>query len=226
VVIGLLASVLVIFPIGHMHAQQVARTQPAKFAAIEGLYATQTRAPLLAFGLVKSRPPEIQAEVAAPIPGLLSWMAFGDFDAEVKGLDAFPEDERPPLWLTFVSFHNMVILGVYFVLLTLWGTFQLWRGKLWKARKLLLLMALSIPLPVLACQFGWIAAEVGRQPWIVQGMLRTDQAASPAVSVSELWFSIIMFSAIYALLFVLYLFLMTHEIRHERSLLGAGEAAS
>jgi cytochrome d ubiquinol oxidase subunit I len=224
VILGFFSAILAAFPSGHEHAQQVARDQPAKFAAIEGLYTTQKGAPLLAFGLVQDQPPELKAEVQVPIPGLLSWMAFGDPDAEIKGIDAFPEDERPPLWLTFVSFHNMVILGSWFVLITFICLVQLWRGKLWSSRKILMLLVISIPLPLAACQFGWVAAEVGRQPWIVYGHLRTSEAFSATVSAGEVWFSLILLTCIYTMLLALYLFLLGKEVTHGHALAAAKEA--
>lgn len=224
-IFGFFSSMFVAFPIGHEHAQQVAHTQPSKFAALEGLYTTQKGAPLIAFGLVQDQPPEMNAAIHMPVPGLLSMMAFGDPDAEVLGIDAFPEDERPPLWLTFVSFHNMVILGMWFILLTLVGLVQLFRGKLWTSRWLLLLMLISLPLPVVACQFGWVAAEVGRQPWVVWGEMRTSEAFSTTVSVGEAWFSLLMFCCIYSLLLALYLFLLNKEVKHGHDLAMAKEVA-
>ncbi len=226
VIVGLVAAILTLAPTGHDHARQVARTQPAKLAAIEGLYETQSQAPLIAFGVVQEHPPELHAAVYVPIPGLLSWMVFGDFDAEVKGLDAFPPDEIPPLWLTFVSFHNMVILGSYFILIMFIAAIQLWRRKLFHSRWLLWVLAWSLPLPVVATQFGWVTAEVGRQPWIVYNLLRTADATSPTVTTGEIWFSIILFTAIYSLLLALYLFMLVRETSHGPQPVKAQEVAS
>ena len=214
VMIGLIASILVAFPTGHKHAQQVARTQPEKFAAIEGLYKTQPSAPVIAFGLVQTRPPKIMAEVAVPVPGLLSWMAFGDPDAVIRGIDAFEEDEIPPLWMTFVSFHNMVVLGMWLIFIMLLSVFLLWRGRLWTSRRVLLALVVSVPLALAACQFGWVAAEVGRQPWAVYKLLRTADAGSMSVTAGEVWFSIILFCAIYLMLLAIYLFVLFREASH------------
>ncbi|MGE5498193.1 MAG: cytochrome ubiquinol oxidase subunit I [Syntrophothermus sp.] len=212
-IFGFIVSLLELFPFGHTHAQQVARTQPEKFAAIEGLYTTKTGAPLVIFGLpATSIPPEMKG--AVEIPGLLSWMAFGDINAEVKGINDFPPDRVPPLAITFISFHTMVGLGTLFILVMMLGLLQLYRKKLWTSTKLLKIMLWSIPLPVAACQFGWIAAEVGRQPWIVYGLLRTSHAASVTVTAGEILFSIIMFALIYILLLALYLFLLRKEVKH------------
>ncbi len=223
VTLGLISSILVIFPAGHEHARQVARTQPEKFAAIEGLYTTQSGAPIIAFGLVRHEAPAIDAEVQVPIPGLLSWLTFGDPQAEIKGIEEFPEDERPPLWLTFVSFHNMVLLGNYFVFIMLIALVQLWRGKLWTSRPLLWVLFWSLPLPVIACQFGWVAAEVGRQPWLVYHQLRTADAFSTTLSIGEVWFSLILFFLIYSALLALFLFLLGREVRHGHEILAAKE---
>jgi cytochrome d ubiquinol oxidase subunit I len=208
---GLVASLLELMPFGHEHARQVARTQPEKFAAIEGLYTTQTGAPLVMFAYPVDKPPELKAPIE--IPGLLSWMAFGDVNAPVKGINEFPPDEIPPLWLTFVSFHNMVLLGLYFIAVTVWGTWLLYRKKLWHSPRYLRLLVWSIPLPLAACQLGWIATEVGRQPWIVYRLLRTSDAVSISVSSGEILFSIILFFLIYTVLGLLYVYLLFRKVK-------------
>jgi cytochrome d ubiquinol oxidase subunit I len=219
IIVGLVASVLAVFPTGHEHAKQVAQTQPEKFAAIEGLYTSQTGAPLVLFGLVESDPEKkLNAEIA--IPGLLSWLAFGDIDAHVHGLNEFPEDEIPPPWLPFVSFHNMVILGMFFIFATALGAFLLIRRKIDQSRWYLRLLTYSAPLPLIACQFGWIAAEVGRQPWAVYKVLRTVDAVSITVTAGEILFSIILFGIIYLILGALYLFLLFKEVKHGPELIG------
>lgn len=211
-IFGLIVSVLEVFPFGHEHGRQVARTQPEKFAAIQGLYTTQSGAPIALFAVPFDHPPELKAPIE--IPGLLSWLAFGDINAKVKGINEFPREEIPPLFLTFVSYHNMVLLGMYFIFITALGTFFLWKKKLWGKKKLLKIYVWSIPLPVIACQLGWIAAEVGRQPWIVYKLMKTSEAASITVSAGEILFSIILFGIIYLLLFALFLFILTKEIKH------------
>jgi len=210
--VGLVASILVAFPFGHEHAKQVARTQPEKFAAIEGLYSSQSQAPLVVFGIPHDKPPQLKASIE--LPGLLSWLAFGDVNATIKGIDEFPPDEIPPLFLTFSSFHTMVGLGGFFILLTALGLWFHYRKTLWTKRWYLKLLLWSIPLPLLACQVGWITAEVGRQPWIVYRMLRTSEAVSVTVTAGELLFSIIMFSLIYLGLGSLYVFLLARKVRH------------
>jgi cytochrome d ubiquinol oxidase subunit I len=212
VIVGFIASVIELYPLGHEHAMQVARTQPEKFAAMEGLYKTQEGAPLVLFGVPSDNPPDLKASIK--VPGLLSWMVYGDVDAEVQGIDAFPENERPPLFLTFVSFHNMVILGSLFILMTGLGVLQLIRKRLFETRWLLKAFLWAMPLPVIACELGWIAAEVGRQPWVVYRLLRTDEAASITVSSGEIIFSIVLFSLIYVLLGSVYIYLFVRKVKH------------
>ncbi len=212
VFVGLIASVLAVFPTGHEHARQVARTQPEKFAAIAGFYTRQSSAPLVLFGVVEENPPNLKARIE--IPGLLSWMAFGDVNAPVAGIDEFPESDIPPLWITFVSFHNMVILGNYFIGVMVLVAFLLLRNTIWNNRMVLKLLIVSIPLPLAAIQFGWASAEVGRQPWVVYKLLRTSEAASVNVSAGEVLFSLILFGLIYVLLGVLYVYLPVRETNH------------
>ena len=224
VTIGLVSSLLELMPFGHLHAQQVARTQPEKFAAIEGLYSGQDHAPMVVFGVPFGPPPQVRAKLE--IPGLLSWMAFGDANAHVPGIDSFPPQDLPPMWLTFVSFHNMVVLGMWFIFVMLLSAWFLYQDTLWKQRWLLKALVASIPLPVAACQLGWVAAEVGRQPWIVYHLLRTSQAHSPTVTAGEILFSLVLFSSIYLVLFAAWLFLMVRKVRQGPEIAELAKAAS
>jgi len=212
IVFGLVASAAEVFPFGHVHARQVAHTQPEKFAAIEGLYSSRSAAPMVLFAYPVTPPPELKAKVE--IRGVLSWLAFGDINAPIRGITDFPPENRPPLWLTFVSFHNMVVLGMYFVAALAWGAWLLRRGRLWESRRYLLLLIVSIPLPLAACQLGWMATEVGRQPWIVYGLLRTADAISPVVPAGDVLFSLLLFAVLYLVLGGLYVYLLVREIRH------------
>lgn len=212
VVFAFVCSLLLLYPTGHEHGGQVARTQPEKFAAMEGLYIGRSNAPLILFGLmIPGTPPDLKAEIK--IPGLLSWMTFGDKNAYIRGINDFPPDEIPPLWLTFVSFHNMVMLGMYFIGVTLLGIWFIYRKRLFNKKWYLKLLVISIPLPVAACQFGWAAAEVGRQPWVVYKVLRTADAVSTNVSGGEVLFSIILFGVIYLFLGILYVYLLFREAK-------------
>jgi cytochrome d ubiquinol oxidase subunit I len=212
VIVGFISSVAALFPTGHHHAKQVAHTQPEKFAAIEGLYTTKEGAPLVVFGIPFDKPPSLKNTIE--IKGMLSWLAFGNVDATVQGINEFPPDEIPPLILTFISFHTMVGLGMFFILLTGLAFLYLVRKTLWSARWLLKVMIWAIPLPVIACQIGWITAEVGRQPWIVYKMLKTKDAISLSVGAGEILFSIILFSLIYILLGSVYIYLLVKKVKH------------
>ena len=223
---GFIFSILVAFPTGHEHARQVAETQPQKFAAIEGLFTGQEGAPLVLFGLLSPTPPDLKATVE--IPNLLSWLAFGDMNAPVKGIHDFPPDTVPQgaeLWLSFFSFHSILILGTLFIGVTGLGLVFLWRRSLFDKRWFLRVLALTMPLPLAAIQFGWIAAEVGRQPWIVYGLLKTRDAASVAVSAGEILFSLILFSLIYLALGALWVFLLARKAKAGIDGTATGEVA-
>ena len=212
IIFGLIVSVLEVFPFGHEHAKQVAVTQPEKFAATQGLYTSQEGAPIAIFAFPTDHPPTLKAPIE--IPGLLSWMDFGDVKAKVKGINEFPRENIPPLFLTFVSYHNMVVLGIYFILILIIANYFLYKKKLFESKKLLKVLMWSVPLPLIAIQLGWIAAEVGRQPWIVYQLMKTKDAVSFTVGAGEILFSIILFALIYILLGSIFLTLLFKKIKH------------
>jgi cytochrome d ubiquinol oxidase subunit I len=178
---------------------------------MEGVFEPSSPAGLHLFGWVDERN-ERTAGVA--IPGLLSWLVHGDPSAPVAGIKAFPPDERPPLNLTFQAFHGMVAIGFALLGLALAGLAFLPRGRLFETRWLLRLMVLSVIGPQLANQLGWMTAEVGRQPWIVYGIMRTRDGISPTVGGAEVLFSLVLFTLVYILLFVLFLYLLDGKIKH------------
>ncbi|MGE5611964.1 MAG: cytochrome ubiquinol oxidase subunit I [Bacillota bacterium] len=211
--VGLVFSIMVAFPSGHHHAKQIARLQKEKFAAIEGLYTTQSGGrPLVMFALPFTEPPHLKARIE--IPNMLSLMAFGDINAHIPGIDQFPKENIPPLWLTFVSFHNMVALGMLFIAAATFGTVEYYRGALFGKRGFLWLLVCMVPLPLAACQFGWVVAEVGRQPWIVYGLMRTSDAFSANLSAGQVLFSLLLFSSIYLALLALYFKVLFHKLHH------------
>ncbi len=212
VIFGLVVSLLEVFPFGHESGREVAKEQPAKFAAIQGLYTTETGAPMAVFAFPTMPPPQLKAKIE--IPGLLSWLAFGDIHARILGINEFPKADLPPLFITFVAYHNMVALGMLFILLTGLGAFQLYRKRLWESKKLMRLFIWAMPLPVIACELGWISAEVGRQPWIIYNVMRVQDAVSTAVDANEVIFSLILFGLIYLLLGSTYIYLLVKEIKH------------
>ncbi|MFN3466402.1 MAG: cytochrome ubiquinol oxidase subunit I [Candidatus Brocadiales bacterium] len=212
IIFGFVVSVLELMPFGHEHTKQVARTQPEKFAAMEGLYHTQECAPLVLFAIPTGKQPHLRPLIE--MPGALSWLTFGDINTPVRGINEFPADEIPPLFITFVSYHTMVLIGVYLIAVMLWGVILLYRDTLWNSRKFLKVLLWSIPIPLVAIQLGWISAEVGRQPWIVYRLLKTKEAVSLTVSGQEVLFSIILFSLIYIFLGALYIYLLVREVKH------------
>ena len=219
VAVGFVASVLALLPTGHESAKQVAHDQPEKFAAMEAHYEGKNRAAMVLAAYPDPGPPlRWQSVDFFEIPGTMSWLAFGDPDAYVKGIDDFPEDEVPPLFVTFLTFHMMVGLGMYFIALTGWGVVLLLRKRLDGARYYLRLLFWSTPLGVIACQVGWMTAEIGRQPWIVYRELRVEEAISRSVGAGEVLFSLVLFGIIYLLLGSLWLYLLWREVT------GAAEA--
>lgn len=209
-VFGALSSVGQLL-LGHWHAVQVAETQPAKLAAFEGHFRTGTGgAPLHLFGWPNVK--EERVDYAVAVPGMLSWLVSFDASRPVPGLDQFRPEDRPPVVLPFVAFHTMVGLGTYFIGITLLGLFMLKRGTLYKARWLLWMLVFSVIGAVAANQLGWVAAEVGRMPWIVYGLLRVDQAVSRSVTGGQVAGSIVMFGLIYVLLFAVWLYVSNDKI--------------
>jgi len=210
IIFGLIVSLLEVYPFGHEHGRELAKYQPEKFAAIMGLYTSQNAAPMALFAFPTDRPPDLKAKIE--IPGMLSWLALGDVNGRLKGINEFPREDIPPLFLTFVSYHNMVILGMYFILIMALSAYKIYKKTLWESKKLLRILFWSIPLPLVACQLGWMAAEVGRQPWIVYHLLKTKDAVSVTVGAGEILFSIILFALIYILLFSVLFVLLKKKI--------------
>jgi len=196
---------------GHSHARVVAEYQPAKLAAIEGVYRSEEGGtPLHLFGVPDSAAKEIRYGVK--IPGMLSFLVHGDFKTPIPGMDKF-EPDVPPVALPFYGFHIMVWLGGYFIVLTLYALWCLWRKTLFQKRWLLRVFVFSVIGPFIANQIGWVAAEVGRQPWIVYNLLKTGDAVSPNVSAGHVAGSLAMFGLIYVLLFAVWIFLLNERIR-------------
>ena len=213
IIFAFITSITCAFPTGHEHVIQVAKTQPEKFAVMEGIVEGRTDVPFTLFGVLSEAPPDLSNELN--IPGMVSFLLGNEVQPYVKGIRDFHEEgvETPPFIMTFFSFHTMVALGSLFILLTGIGVFLLWKKKLFEANWFHKVMFFSIPLPLIACQVGWILAEVGRQPWIVYKVMKTKDAFSMNVSGEEVFFSLILFSIIYLCLGGLYLFLMGRKIK-------------
>ena len=209
VIAGLVSSVLVAFPTGDRQAKLVARHQPVALAAMEGRFESGPGAGIHVIG----QPDVANRKLDNPIllPGLLSVLAFGTWHADVPGLSAFPEDQWPDnIELLYYSFHVMAGLGTLMILLMALATWGLVRRRV--ARPILWALALAFPMPYIATTAGWMTAELGRQPWLVYGLMRTADGASPNVHGGTALFTLIGFTGVYFLLGVLFLFLVGREI--------------
>jgi cytochrome bd ubiquinol oxidase subunit I len=194
-VFGLIFSLVVVI-MGDFNGVVVAEKQPSKLAAMESLWETTTRAPVYLFALPDEKNERNKIEIGA-MPGMLSFLVRHDINAEIRGLKSYPKDERPPVLLTSFAFKAMVGLGFYFILATIIGFIK--RNRLIDSPKYLKLMLLSIPLPYIAAESGWIVTEVGRQPWIVYGLIKTSDAVSP-IATSQVLTTLIAFILVYGLL--------------------------
>ncbi len=196
---------------GHSSAQTVAEYQPSKLAAMEAQYETGV-GDLYIVGWVDQ---ESQEVYGIKIPGMLSYLIYGDTKTHVMGLNDIPEDERPTkINVVFQAYHLMVAVGFTIIGISLLGGFFWWRGELYEKKWYLYLLIGAVILPQIGNQVGWITAEVGRQPWIVYGLLKTSDGLSTSVDAGQILFSLIMFILIYALLFTLFIFLLDRKIKH------------
>lgn len=222
-VVAAVASVAILIS-GDSQGRLVARYQPAKLAAMEGIFkSTEAGAPMHIFGIPDAKSGTVHWNVE--IPGLLSFLVHRDFSKPVPGMDRF-EPDTPPVALPFFSFHIMVGLGIYFVVLTWYAVWSRLRGKLFDRKWLLWIFVFSVIGPFAANELGWITAEVGRQPWIVYNQLRTADAVSRSLDASQVVGSIIMFGVIYALLFALWIYLLNDKIQKGPEPVSLQNAAS
>jgi cytochrome d ubiquinol oxidase subunit I len=211
VLVGVVASLLQLYPTGDGQGAMLANDQPVKLAAMEGLFSTERGAPLAILG----QPDLAQRRLDNPLvfPRMLSFLTYRAWRAEVRGLDAFPEDLWPDhIELLYYSYHIMVGLGTIFIAVMVIAAFLLWRGWLYRARAMLWALMLSLPFPFIANTAGWITAEVGRQPWLIYGLMRTRAGVSPQVSAGNAWFTLLGFMGLYTVLGILFLFLVWREI--------------
>jgi cytochrome bd ubiquinol oxidase subunit I len=208
---GLAATILVAVA-GSFSAELVAKIQPSKLAAMEAVWETERSVP---FNLVviPDTENETNSVEALGVPGLLSLLAYHDTDAEIRGLRDFPEDERPPVGPTFWSYRSMIVLGGVFILLCVIAVYLSRKDLLESYRPFLLIMLFAIPLPYIAGQAGWLVAEIGRQPWIVYGLMKTSDAVSSSISVSQVVSSLVGFTLLYGSLAVLDIYLLVRFSR-------------
>jgi cytochrome bd ubiquinol oxidase subunit I len=197
---------------GARQAENVTEHQPVKLAAMEGIWNDTACAPLTVVGWLDVAN---QTTYGFKIPCLLSFLAHGDINATVQGLNSFPADTWPPLQLTFQSYHVMINLGMAFIGIGLLAAFFFfWGRRLWRNKLVLSLLVLTVFLTEISTIVGWWAAEFGRQPWIVWGLLRTVDAGSPVLQGYQVLISNIMFVVLYAILFVLFIYLLNEKIQH------------
>jgi cytochrome d ubiquinol oxidase subunit I len=209
--VGLVASVLVAFPTGDSEAKMVGSYQPATLASMEGLFHGTRLADVSMIG----QPNVGQQRLENPIgfPGALSFLAYGTFQSYVRGLDEFPKDDWPDnIELIYYAFHIMITLGTIFILIMAWANWKRWRGRLESSTALLWVLMLAFPFPYIATSLGWMTAEMGRQPWLIHGLFRTNSGYSHVVSAGDTIFTLIGFVGLYFVLGLLFLYLTGREI--------------
>jgi cytochrome d ubiquinol oxidase subunit I len=213
VVSGLLFSILLVGPTGDGQGRNLAEDQPATLAAMEALFQSQHGAPLLIIGQPDLEQKKIDNPIA--VPRILSFLAYRNWNAHIKGLDAFPPAEWPQnISLLYYSYHIMVGLGTIFMAVMLVAGVLLWRRRLFQARWMLWILMMSFPLPYIANTAGWMTAEIGRQPYLIYGLLRTAEGYSKTVSAGNGWFTLLGFLGMYSILSILFLFLIRRELEH------------
>lgn len=216
--VAVVASLLQLFPTGDKQGRMVALHQPATLAAMEGLFKTEAGAPLVIIGQPNTAEQRLDNPII--IPRLLSFLTYRRWNVEVKGLDAFPRDQWPDnIPLLYYSYHIMVGLGTIFIAITIVATWLLWRGRLYESKWMLWILMLSFPFPYIANTAGWMTAELGRQPWLVYGLMRTSAGFSPTVSAGNVMFTLLGFMGMYTVLGILYVLLIWREIEHGPKLL-------
>ena len=212
VIVGVISCVTQIFPTGDLHGRYMAKHQPAAVAGMEGLFHTQTGAGIVLMG----QPNEETRTIDNPlvVNNVLSFLIYGTSKAEVQGLDQVPRDQWPePVPLLYYAYHIMAGLGTYFVLVMTVAAFLLWRGKLFNSRWVLWPLMLSFPLPYIANTAGWMTAEIGRQPWVVYGLIRTSEGYSKYVSAGNGLFTLLGFMGMYSALSILFIVLVYQIIQ-------------
>jgi cytochrome d ubiquinol oxidase subunit I len=210
---GAIASILQIFPTGDLHGRYMARHQPVTTAAMEGLFKTEAGAPIVILGQPDAEHQRIDNPIV--VNRALSFLIYGTTTATVKGLNEFPQDQWPTnLPLLYFSYHIMAGLGTSFVLVMGIAAILLWRGRLFESRWMLWMLMLAVPFPYIANTAGWMTAELGRQPWLIYGLMRTMAGSSANVHAGNGLFTLLGFMGLYAVLAILFLFLVYHELAH------------
>ena len=221
IIVGTIATILMIFPTGDSQGKNIANYQPATLAAMEGLFETVKGAPIALMG----QPDMVKMRLDNPltIPRVLSFLTYSRWKAEVKGLDSFPKENWPDnIPLLYYSYHIMVGLGTIFIGIMLVSAWLLYRGQLLRSKTMLWILLLSFPFPYIANTAGWMTAELGRQPWLIYGLMRTREGFSTNVSAGNAIFTLLGFMGMYTFLSILFLYLIYLEIERGPGLQTAG----
>jgi cytochrome d ubiquinol oxidase subunit I len=222
---GFIASILLLYPTGDGQGKNIAHHQPVTLAAMEGLFESREGAPIVIIG----QPDMARRQLDNPIevPRMLSFLTYRRWLAEVKGLNAFPEYNWPDnIPLLYFSYHIMVGLGTIFIAVMAISVWKLWKGRLFTSRGWLWVLMLMLPLPYISTTAGWMTAELGRQPWVIYGLMRTSEGASMNVSGGNTLFTLLGFMGTYTVLSILFLFLVYREIDHGPEMVQAREQES
>lgn len=213
VIAGIIACIVQIFPTGDLHGKMMGSYQPVTVAAMEGLFKSQSGAPVVILGQPDAEHQRIDNPLVAN--KVLSFLLYGTTTATVKGLNEFPKNDWPTnIPLLYYTYHIMVGLGTIFIAVMAASALLLWRGLLYKTRWMLWVILCCLPFPHIANTAGWITAEVGRQPWLVYGLMRTDVGYSADVQAGNSLFTLIGFMGLYTILAILFLFLVYRVIAH------------
>jgi cytochrome d ubiquinol oxidase subunit I len=213
VVVGVVASIVQLFPLGDVQGRMVAEHQPPTLAAMEGLFHSERGAPLAILGQPDVARRTLDNRLS--VPRALSFLTYRRWEAEVQGLEAFPQQDWPDnIPLLYYSYHIMVGLGTLFIAIMLLSAWKLWRRTLYDSKAALWILMLSLPFPYIANTAGWMTAELGRQPWLIYRLMRTSAGASPGVSSGNGTFTLLGFMGLYMVLGFLFLFLVGREIAH------------
>jgi cytochrome d ubiquinol oxidase subunit I len=225
VAFGLAFSALLLFPSGDRNGKMVAAHQPSALAAMEGVFESGPRKEIAIIGQ-----PDVERrllENPIVVPGVLSFLAYGTFASRVVGLNDVPREEWPDnVELLYYAYHIMAGLGSIFMLIMALSAFLLWRGRLYRSRAMLWVLMLAWPFPYIATTAGWMTAELGRQPWLIYGLLRTSQGGSPTVSAGNATFTTIGFMGLYLAVGILFLYLVGKEIAHGPVETASGDGVS
>ena len=211
---------------GDRSAHKVEKYQPAKLASFEGHYDSHSVPPMYLFGITH---PADQTTTGIKIPGGLSFLLYGNFNTSIPGLNAYPETDRPgPYEVAFVfqTYHIMILMGALMIALTLFASFLWWRKKLFDYRWLMMVFVFSVLMPQIANQVGWYSAEVGRQPWVVYGLLKTSDALTRSLKEGQVLFSLILFTLVYVTLFLLFIYMMNKKIQQGFTTEGVDEPSA